>query len=246
MRRLPLIPLTLLAVLPLLIARVQAAEELPHYQVDTAGGSLTLHEEVSDAFAAWQAAGAPEVPAGDDSGDVLFSWGSPERFGPDTFSLTVQRPEARPSLEVFLSDEAGAEQLRTAALHEAGIVLGLAPATEGVLNPALRSSPPQEPTEADVALLLSRLGAVPGDLTGDGIVDFRDLAELAAAYGERGLNLPADLDGDGEVTADDARLLREHYTFTEPAAPAEPEEDDAEAADEAEVGDDGGETGESP
>lgn len=217
----------LLAVLLLTVAAPGLAET---YTVDSAGGPLTLSEETEAAFAAWLDAGAPSVPEEEAGSSTEFAWGDEDLFGPDTFSLTVQRSGSgpEPDLQILLNAEEP-DLLRAALLHEAGLVLGLTPAAEGALNPALTAAAPATVSEADVEQLLSRAGAITGDLNADGSVDFADLLELAAAFGDRGFNLPADLDGDGEVTAEDARIMREHYEFRTPEEPAETDSADGSA-----------------
>lgn len=49
------------------------------------------------------------------------------------------------------------------------------------------------------------------------MVDFYDLAALAAAYGSRGVNLPEDITGDGVVDGADLERLRAAYVFGAPA-----------------------------
>lgn len=204
-------PAVALAALLLLLSAAAA-----DWSADSAGGPLTLIEDVEAAFALWTEAGAPAATQVPDSADALFRYAAADSFGPDTVTLTLQRPAAEPALELVVNP--GLQPDWPGALvHEAGLVLGLSAADSGVMQPLLRLDGPGEPQEADIARLLSSVNAVPGDLTGDGVVDFLDLLELAAAFGSRGVNLPADLDGDGTVTLEDLRLLRDNYVFSEPA-----------------------------
>lgn len=212
----------LLTVLACLLAAVASARD---YSVDTAGGPLTLIEDVEAAFVLWQDAGAPELPELADGAGVLFSYGAADRFGPDTVTLTLQQSQASPALELRVNPELQRDW-PAALLFETGLVLGLTAADSGVMQPLLRPDGPLEPQETDISRLLSAADALPGDLTGDGVVDFLDLLELAAAFGSRGVNLPADLDGDGTVTLDDLRLLRENYVFSEPTDRSAAEEPD--------------------
>lgn len=213
---------TLAAVLLIACAGAVSAAGDGSYRVDSAGGPLTLGEHLAAAFGAWADAGALGVPVETPDGDTLFSWGDPDLFGPDMYSLTLQRSGDAPALQVLLNELAG-ERLDAVLLHEAGLVLGLPPAPAGAMKPALGSTAAAAPSEEDVEQLLSRLSALEGDLNADGRVDFLDLLELAARFGSRGLNLPGDLDGDGEVTATDLRILRENYEFSEPREPEAPE-----------------------
>jgi hypothetical protein len=47
------------------------------------------------------------------------------------------------------------------------------------------------------------LGECDGDTNGDGVVNFADLNEVLAAFGQTGAGLPADLNGDGVVNFND-------------------------------------------
>lgn len=73
------------------------------------------------------------------------------------------------------------------------------------------------PTPVDVEALRQLRVFAPEDINRDGVVDFYDLAELAQAYGSRGVNLAADLNGDGVVDDADLEALRRAYRFSPPA-----------------------------
>lgn len=202
------------------------------YTVDPAGGPLTLTEDVEAAFAAWLEAGLSEVPELTAGATTEFRFGAAELMGPDLVTLTVQRSAPDAALHIVVNPDTYVE-FPAALVHEAGLVLGLTSSTEGVMNPLLSDDSEGRPRQAEVDRLQAQQTAVPGDLTGDGRVDFDDLLELAAQFGRRGVNQPGDLDGDGTVTLDDLRLLRENYLFTEPRdrtlEPTEDETDQGEA-----------------
>lgn len=186
------------------------------YSVDTAGGPLTLIDELADAFGRYSAASGVRLPQEASRADVHFSYADIEILGPDTVTLTVQRPGEQPGLEILINPELYRDW-PAALVHEAGLVLGLAPADAGVMRPLLGADGVDTPQQDELDRLAGLADAVPGDLTGDGLVDFLDLLELSRNFGQRGVNLPGDLDSDGTVTMDDLRLLRENYVFTEPA-----------------------------
>ncbi len=198
------------------------------FSVDSAGGPLTLPEEVEAAFLKWADAGVKEIPEEAEQADTAFRFGSVDLLGPDTVTLTLQRSESTPGLEIIVHPELYRD-FPGALLHETGLALGLTAGSQGVMRPALAAGAEPEVTAADAASVVSALAAVRGDLTGDGVVDFRDLLELAEQFGQRGINLPADLDGDGVVTMDDLVELRTLYEFLPPGEPvpeapaAEPE-----------------------
>jgi hypothetical protein len=56
---------------------------------------------------------------------------------------------------------------------------------------------------------------IPGDINGDGIVDYKDLARLAAAYGkgkgDPGFDINVDLNGDGIIDYKDLAILAANY-----------------------------------
>lgn len=192
------------------------------YQVDASGGPDTLGARVQAAFAAWQEL-EPNFTASETAGaDVRIRYGSAANFGPDILTLTVQRQPGPPSLEVLVNPSDSSE-LGTALLHETGLLFGLSPSSAGVLDPAIRG--PAELGEAERAELEALATFAREDLDRSGTVDFYDLLILARAFGQRGVNLPGDLNGDGAVDEADLELLRAAYTFSAPAPepPAPPE-----------------------
>ncbi len=227
------------AVLTLALASWAAAWELT---VDPSGGPLVLVDHVEAVLADWTAAGA-DVEGTDRT--VVVRYADPERLGPDAIVLVVVRPDSG-SFDVLVHPDR--EGVRAALVPALGVVLGGVP-SGGALNPRVDVAAPPVPTTADVAALRAARPEVPGDLDGDGRVDFEDLLRLAAAYGGQGINLPEDLDGDGVVGDADLELLRARYTFDEAAngegAGAVPPEvaDDPEAPAEAEAADDAASNG---
>lgn len=196
-----------------------------HVSADSTGGPLTLPEDVEAAVATWREA-VPDlvnlsvVPTSSnlaprDGDRVVFA--DPGLLGPDTLSLGL-RLQGTKGIEVRLA----AETYRAhpaVLLHEVGVFLGL---PEGADDGVMAFKIPTEgeltaPSPADVAALRERLRFRPEDLTRDGVVDFDDLVAFGQAYGSMGLNLPADLDGDGAVGPSDLERLRAAYTFTLPA-----------------------------
>lgn len=227
------------AVLALAFASWAAAWDL---QVDPSGGPLVLIDHVDAVLADWSAAGA-DVEGTDRT--VVVRYGDPDRLGPDAIALVVVRPDAG-SYEVLVHPNR--DGVRAALVPAFGVVLGGMPGV-GALDPRIDSVAPLVPSTADVAMLRAARPDVPGDLDGDGRVDFEDLLRLAAAYDQQGINLPEDLDGDGVVGDADLDLLRERYTFepststddapaegvapaetTEPEEPAQPNDEPAEDA----------------
>ena len=73
------------------------------------------------------------------------------------------------------------------------------------------------PTPAEVAELRDRSRYTPTDLDRNGEVDFYDLALFGRAYGQTGVNLSADFNGDGKVDSADLELLKGSYEFGPPA-----------------------------
>ena len=60
------------------------------------------------------------------------------------------------------------------------------------------------------ALVFDLEPTVPGDVTGDGVVDFNDVLALLSAWGPCS-GCPEDLDGDGNVGFSDLVLLLSNY-----------------------------------
>jgi hypothetical protein len=199
-----------------LLAIVGTAVAL-EYRVDPRGGPLELGVQVAAAFAGWQAASEDKFDVREaDGAGVLFRYGDPARFGPDTVSLTVSRsgPEGRSS-EVLLNQDQAA-YIPRALLFETGLLLGLPPSGEGAMNPALTTRE-AELSEADIAEALAQQQFHPADLNRDGVVDFYDLIILAREFGRSGVGLTADINRDGVVDEADLALLKEAYTFAEPS-----------------------------
>lgn len=179
--------------------------------VEPAGGDLEA--AVAAAVNDWQAAGV-DVDATE--ARVTVRYGEAARFGPDVRAWVTLRGAADDpdrSFEILIAPDVVAP--RAALIPAIGVVLG-GTLGSGALDPLLDPGGPRRPTLADGRALSERLSAIPGDLNGDGRVDFDDLLLMAEAFGRRGVNLAADLNGDGVVDAADLDLLRENYTFRPP------------------------------
>jgi hypothetical protein len=200
-------------------------------RIDATGGPLTLEEDVQAAIDAWQRVAEPALAlAQSDDGEegaIAIRYADTVRLGPDTLALTLQRQTAgsAPEIEIVL-DPSGYRRSPATIVHELGTVLGLGASDErtSVMRPAQSSSSPSEPSAEDADALAILRAAVPEDVNRDGSVDFYDLAALAAAFGAQGINLPADVDGNGRVEQADVDALREAYRFTPPSrtSPGEP------------------------
>ena len=175
-------------------------------QVDPSGGPLVLLDHVEAVVEDWSAAGA-DVEGTDRT--VVVRYGDPARLGPDAIVLVVVRPDTG---DFDLLVHPDADGVRAALVPAFGVVLGGVPGP-GALDPRIDVAAPRIPTPTDVVALRGTRSELPGDLDGDGLVDFEDLLLLAAAYGRQGVNVPEDLDGDGVVGDADLELLRELYTF---------------------------------
>jgi hypothetical protein len=185
--------------------------------VDPTGGPLTLEDDVAGALADWRAAG---VDPDEVAATVVVRYGDTARFGPDVQAWVLLRGTAESgerTFEVVVAPAATA--VRAALIPAFGVVLG-GSFGSGAFDPILDPSGARRPTAAEGAALEERRTAIVGDLTGDGRVGFEDLLLIAASYGRRGVNLPADLNADGVVDGADIELLRERYEF-EPPDPGE-------------------------
>lgn len=186
------------------------------YRIDAEGGPEGLSERVERASARWSGVEGGEFEAGEaEDAPNLIRYGDGERFGNDTFSLTVQRTP-NPTTEVLLNP---AEPSDRALTHELGLLGGLsaAPGARSVMNPAIPQEADAELTPADEAALRALAAFVAEDINQDGVVDFYDLADFSTAFGETGVSLPADIDDNGVVNRADLDRLRDAYTFGAPA-----------------------------
>lgn len=211
------------ALLVLLWCASAAAWEL---RVDASGGPADLSERVERAVGAWRDAGV-DVESVERS--VVVRYGHQRLLGPDAITLVITGGGAGVDIEVLVRAEA--ERLDDGLLIALGIALGGAPGV-GVLAPGLSGDEPRRVTPSDASALFR--DRVAGDITGDEQVGFADLLELAAQWGRSGVNLPADLDGDGSVGTGDLERLRALYTLRDLDGEAATDERDDET-------DDGGE-----
>ena len=196
------------------------------YRVDSTGGPDGLSAAVAEAFAAWQSldetlevAQSEDAPE-DTAEDAVFRYGDTALLGDDTLSLTVQRQDAG-DLEILVTPTAG-PLASNALLHEAGLLLDLAVADDGVMNPAL-SEEPLSLGDAEQTALGTLLTSVKEDVNRDGAVDFYDLVALARSFGQPGINAPADINDDGLVDRQDLDLLRAAYVFAPPSSTGPPQ-----------------------
>lgn len=168
---------------------------------------------VASAARTWESA-APGVLefAQDPAARWVVSFGSDEVLGPDAVTLSLASNDG--TTEVLVSQRH--KELREAALlHELGLLLGLPEGGAGVMGSALTTSTPG-PSPSDVAQLREQQAFAPEDQDRSGRVDFYDLVLFGKAYGQTGINLPADFNGDGRVDDADLALLRAAYEFVAP------------------------------
>ena len=206
----------------LVVCAVTASGLCQTLAVDVSGGPLTLPEEVTTAIETWSEASDQELDLSvADDGEVVLGFGEAALLGPDTLSLTLQTSNQEGSqIEVRLNPTTY-RSVPGVIEHELGILLGLTPTTaEAVLNPSRGPESPSAPTAADRGSLKLIQITAPEDVTRDGLVDFYDLAALAAAFGNQGINLAADLNRDGVVDDADLEILRDAYVFTPPSRSA--------------------------
>ena len=185
--------------------------------VDDRDGPLLLSAAVAEAAAAWSTA------TGDlalfeivDDADRLVRYGDLALLGPDAWSLTLvwSLPDGSTRLEALVSPTVGAAR-SAVLLHELGVTLGLPEGEGGVMAYTVDvSSTTPTPEDADAFRAQQRF--VPEDLDRNGVVDFYDLEAFGRAYGSEGVNLAADVDGDGRVDDADLQRLIDAYTFTPP------------------------------
>ena len=103
----------------------------------------------------------------------------------------------------------------TSAAVDNGVYQWLVPAqtpssSDCYLRVTLDTDPPVDAITAGAFTIIG--DAIPGDLDGDGLVDFRDLLQLLAAWGPCEGECVEDLDGNREVDFADLLILLSHWT----------------------------------
>ncbi len=194
------------------------------YQVNGEGGPPNLADAVAAAFSTWEGVEGANIEADvTEEAQNRVRYGGGDDFGPETYSLTVQRTEADTRRVVILLNptlEPQNDLRRRALLHETGVLLGLGTLSgdeSGVMNPVFPAGAAASLSEADRGAISSLESFAAEDVNRDGTVDFYDLADLAAAFGQSGVGVSGDLNGDGVVDDDDVARLREAYVFGAPA-----------------------------
>lgn len=204
----------LLTVMLLAGAASFAQDEATTFRVDDGGGGpLTLQEELTEAAAEWNRNAGETVILRGEADGPLFRFGDPDLMGPDLVSLTLA-PE-HSDLEVLLNPDLYRDYPQS-LLHELGLILGLPSNRYGVMDPLLDPSSSASIGEEEIGQLRALRERILGDLDGDGVVGLADLAALGRAYGQSGVNLPADLNDDGTVDSEDVEVLRSEYRFVAP------------------------------
>ena len=194
------------------------------YRVDAEGGPPNLADAVDAAFSTWRGTQGANVEANvTEEAPNLIEYGGAADFGPETYSLTVQRTEDDTrSVNVLINPtlEPQNDLRRRALLHETGVLLGLSTLSgdaTGVMNPSFSAGAAANLSEADRAAIAELESFAAEDVNRDGVVNFYDLADLAADFGQSGVSLPGDINADGVVDDDDIARLREAYVFDAPA-----------------------------
>ncbi len=193
------------------------------YQVDGEGGPPNLADAVAAAFSVWGGVEGANVEANLVEGGNLIRYGGGDDFGPETYSLTVQRTEddtRRVNVLLNPTLEPQNDLRRRALLHETGVLLGLNTLSGedgGVMNPVFPAGAAANLSEADRTAIVGLESFAAEDVNRDGAVDFYDLAVLASSFGQSGVSLEGDINEDGVVDDADVARLREAYVFGEPA-----------------------------
>jgi len=178
-------------------------------------GDKLLKETVSEAFANWAGLEPKLEISQEENAKTTIEYGKSELFGPDTYSLSVQEQTQTNSIKVLINPEK--KDLMRIILLETGLLLGLQLQSEGIMNPLINDKELSlgEPELSELAKLHQ---FEKEDLNQDGVVDFYDLVELAKAFGQTGINSPADINSDGKVDNQDLELLKAKYSFSLPSA----------------------------
>lgn len=199
----------------------------PSQEPDADGGAETqvvrlrepdddaLRTTVEDAAAAWREAGVDVRIEWDAAAADRVASADPAGFGPDALSLTLRR-SGEAGVDILVRADLVATATGVLAYELAGLV-GAPREDDGVLSGRFAAGGASTPSAGDAARLRAALDRLPGDLDGDGDVDFYDLVLLAEAYGRTGERSEADLDGSGEVDDADLEWMRDRYRFLPPS-----------------------------
>lgn len=156
-----------------------------------------------------RSAGSLSIPTGGaDVTDVRFhdvDWHSGAPYTNEPWDVTTDGDAVTWATEDS-SVNMNANALRWGTLYNFGFKTTAAPAKGEATLGMFRTG---TPTEVVANVLVPEAQDVPGDLTGDGIVDGADLAVLLGAWGpcEDCDACPADLTGDCDVSGDDLAIL---------------------------------------
>ena len=187
-------------------------------------GDEILKETVTEAFANWAGLESELDINQNENAKTTIDYGKAELFGPDTYSLSLQ--EQTDSNKIMVLIKPDNKDMMRIILHETGLLLGLKLQDTGIMNPLI-SDTEISLGELEITELAKLHQFKKEDLNQDGIIDFYDLIELAKAFGQTGINSPADINKDGKVDNLDLELLKEKYSFSLPSATAKSNTDTA-------------------
>ncbi len=181
-------------------------------------GDEALKETVNEAFANWNGLEPNLEITESETANTTIDYGSPDLFGPDTFSLSVQENSNENQIKVLINPNKKTDMMRV-ILHETGLLLGLKLQSSGIMNPLINDDEISL-GELEITELAKLHQFKKEDINQDGVIDFYDLIELAKDFGQTRINSTADLNKDGKVDNADLEILRAVYSFSAPSPSA--------------------------
>lgn len=138
-------------------------------------------------------------------------------------NLDLNRYQATDNLTVLVSTDGGANWSTVEVFNDnegkwtyksVNLSALVTPTSNMRLRFVARDSSPDSAVEAgldDVNIFRMVCDTIPGDINGDGVVNFADLNILLSNFGQTGAGIPGDINGDGAVNFADLNILLSNF-----------------------------------
>ncbi|MGD9692122.1 MAG: M14 family zinc carboxypeptidase [Phycisphaerales bacterium] len=140
-----------------------------------------------------------------------------------TNNLGSNRHQATDDLSLYVSNDGGANWTLVESYNDCegkwtyraiNLSQFITPTANTRVRFVARDSSPDSCVEAgidDVSIVLVQCDSIPGDINGDGVVNFADLNILLSNFGLSGPGIPGDITGDGNVNFADLNILLSNF-----------------------------------